>query len=148
MFACPLLKSSAEAAGVTFSFSLVTNATLLTRSVNDDCLECSDLPLCFGSCRLMPLLNHGVIDRVDCCRKFYDAVLKRLIIQDGRWKIGMLSTGPVLPIHYMPRPPARTSSTTVLKKCKIFVSQAFLPCYPEKPCPLPSPMPSRYQPTD
>jgi uncharacterized protein len=49
---------------------------------NDECLECAYLPLCFGGCRLLPLLNHGVIDRVDCRREFYDRTLEGFILQD------------------------------------------------------------------
>jgi uncharacterized protein len=51
----------------------------------DECLECAYLPLCFGGCRLLPLLEHGVIDRVDCRREFYDRVLEELILQDIRY---------------------------------------------------------------
>ena len=51
---------------------------------NDDCLECAYLPLCFGGCRLLPLLNHGVINRVDCRKEFYDTTLERFILQDCR----------------------------------------------------------------
>lgn len=50
----------------------------------DECLECAYLPLCFGGCRLLPLLNHGVIDRVDCRKEFYDTVLETFIYQDLR----------------------------------------------------------------
>ena len=51
---------------------------------NDTCLECAYLPLCFGGCRLVPLMNRGAMDRVDCRRSFYDAVLKRFILQNRR----------------------------------------------------------------
>jgi uncharacterized protein len=53
---------------------------------NDECLECAYLPLCFGGCRLLPLLNNGVIDRVDCRREFYDRALERIILQDIRYR--------------------------------------------------------------
>ena len=52
----------------------------------DECLECAYLPLCFGGCRLLPLLNHGSIDRVDCRKEFYDTVLERFILQDLRYR--------------------------------------------------------------
>ncbi len=51
----------------------------------DECLECAYLPLCFGGCRLLPLLKHGVIDRVDCRREFYDTALEGIILQDIRY---------------------------------------------------------------
>ncbi len=60
---------------------------------NDDCLECAYLPLCFGGCRLLPLLNHGAIDRVDCRRKYYDTVLERFILQDIRYRPSVQAQG-------------------------------------------------------
>jgi len=47
---------------------------------NDECLTCPYLPLCFGGCRLNPLLKHGSIDRVDCRREFYDATLEKIVL--------------------------------------------------------------------
>lgn len=49
---------------------------------NDTCLDCAFLPLCFGGCRLIPLLQHGTIDRVDCRRAFYDTALEEMVLQD------------------------------------------------------------------
>jgi uncharacterized protein len=46
---------------------------------NDECLDCAYLPVCFGGCRLIPLLKTGVIDRVDCRREFYDAALEQMV---------------------------------------------------------------------
>jgi uncharacterized protein len=53
---------------------------------NDECLDCAYLPLCFGGCRLIPKLNHGVIDRVNCRRNHYDQILPALVLQDLRAK--------------------------------------------------------------
>ncbi|MBJ6723986.1 geopeptide radical SAM maturase [Geomesophilobacter sediminis] len=55
---------------------------------NDTCLECEYLPICFGGCRLLPLLRNGVIDEVDCRKPFYDATLERMILQDLNYKKG------------------------------------------------------------
>lgn len=49
---------------------------------NDKCLDCAYLPLCFGGCRLNPLLKNGSIDEVDCRREFYDVALEQFILQD------------------------------------------------------------------
>jgi uncharacterized protein len=49
---------------------------------NDECLDCAYLPLCFGGCRLNPLLRNGSINEVDCRREFYDAALEQFILQD------------------------------------------------------------------
>ena len=56
----------------------------LTLWQNDECLDCAYLPLCFGGCRLFPLLKNGVIDRVDCRRSFYDATLEQMVVQERR----------------------------------------------------------------
>lgn len=49
---------------------------------NDECLDCAYLPLCFGGCRLNPLLKNGSINEVDCRKEFYDVALEQLILQD------------------------------------------------------------------
>lgn len=48
---------------------------------NDECLACAYLPLCFGGCRLNPLLKNGSINEVDCRREFFDATLERIVLQ-------------------------------------------------------------------
>lgn len=49
---------------------------------NEECLNCSYLPLCFGGCRYMKLVRDGNINGVDCKRPYLDATLERLIYQD------------------------------------------------------------------
>lgn len=49
---------------------------------NDECLECAYLPLCFGGCRFLRLLQTGAIDGVDCRRAYLDEALERLVRQD------------------------------------------------------------------
>lgn len=49
---------------------------------NDECMECAYLPLCFGGCRLNPLLETGSISKVDCRREFFDATLEELVLQN------------------------------------------------------------------
>jgi uncharacterized protein len=48
----------------------------------DQCLDCSYLPICFGGCRFLTLATHGVIDRIDCRKDFYDATLEAILRQD------------------------------------------------------------------
>jgi len=50
---------------------------------NDECLACPYLPLCFGGCRLNPLLKNGSINEVDCRREFYDATLETIVLQNS-----------------------------------------------------------------
>ncbi|WP_243375295.1 geopeptide radical SAM maturase [Geotalea sp. SG265] len=49
---------------------------------NEECLNCSYLPICFGGCRFLSLLNNRTMDRPECRKGFYDATLERIIRQD------------------------------------------------------------------
>ena len=49
---------------------------------NEECLNCSYLPLCFGGCRYMKLLCDGNLDGIDCKKPYLDATLETLICQD------------------------------------------------------------------
>ena len=50
----------------------------------DQCLECAYLPLCFGGCRLVNLLNQGDMAGLDCRKPFFDATLEQMVLQDLR----------------------------------------------------------------
>lgn len=52
---------------------------------NDECLSCSYLPLCFGGCRYMKLLQEGSMKGVDCKKPYFDAVLESLVHQDIKY---------------------------------------------------------------
>jgi len=49
---------------------------------NDDCLDCPYLPLCFGGCRFLTLLNGKPLSELDCRRAFLDASLEKLLLQN------------------------------------------------------------------
>jgi len=49
---------------------------------NDECLECSYLPLCFGGCRYMKVIRDGNMEGVDCKKPFFDATLEAFVLQD------------------------------------------------------------------
>jgi len=49
---------------------------------NENCLDCSYLPLCFGGCRFMNLLQKKEIGELDCRREFLDATLETHLLQD------------------------------------------------------------------
>lgn len=51
----------------------------------DECLDCAYLPLCFGGCRFMKLLQSGAIDGVECRKAWFDATLEEMILQDLRY---------------------------------------------------------------
>jgi uncharacterized protein len=50
-----------------------------------DCLDCPYLPLCFGGCRFLKLLQQGPIGEVECRRPWFDAVLEEFVLQDIRF---------------------------------------------------------------
>ncbi|HBG04194.1 MAG: putative geopeptide radical SAM maturase [Geobacteraceae bacterium GWC2_58_44] len=49
---------------------------------NDDCLDCPYLPICFGGCRFLNLLQGKAVSEVDCRRGFLDATLETFILQN------------------------------------------------------------------
>ncbi|HJV66578.1 MAG TPA: geopeptide radical SAM maturase [Geomonas sp.] len=48
----------------------------------DECLDCPYLPICFGGCRFLNLLNDRPMSTLDCRREFYDAALERLVLSN------------------------------------------------------------------
>jgi uncharacterized protein len=51
----------------------------------DECLDCTYLPLCFGGCRFLKLLQDGSIDDVECRKAYLDANLETLLQQDLKY---------------------------------------------------------------
>ena len=49
---------------------------------NAQCLDCCYLPLCFGGCRFLNLLQKKGLAELDCRREFFDATLERIILQN------------------------------------------------------------------
>ncbi|HTR45689.1 MAG TPA: geopeptide radical SAM maturase, partial [Thermodesulfovibrionales bacterium] len=54
---------------------------------NEECLDCSYLPLCFGGCRYMKLVRDGDMNGVDCKKPYFDAALESLVRQDIRFNL-------------------------------------------------------------
>jgi uncharacterized protein len=48
----------------------------------DACLDCCYLPLCFGGCRFMNMVQGKGVTEVDCMRDFLDATLETFILQN------------------------------------------------------------------
>jgi uncharacterized protein len=48
----------------------------------EQCLGCAYLPLCFGGCRFLTLLQGKPVTELDCKREFYEATLERYILQN------------------------------------------------------------------
>ena len=51
----------------------------------DMCLDCAYLPLCFGGCRFLKLLQDGAMDDVECRKDFLDATLETFLLQDLKY---------------------------------------------------------------
>lgn len=49
---------------------------------NETCLACVYLPLCFGGCRYMNLLNYGRLETIECRKPYLDATLEAFIHQE------------------------------------------------------------------
>jgi uncharacterized protein len=49
---------------------------------NDECLDCAYLPLCFGGCRFLKMMQSGAIDGVECRRDYLNASLESFLLQD------------------------------------------------------------------
>jgi uncharacterized protein len=50
----------------------------------EECLECPFLPMCFGGCRLLPLIRHGTVG-ADCRKGYFGAALERIVLQRLRY---------------------------------------------------------------
>jgi uncharacterized protein len=48
----------------------------------EECLKCPYLPLCFGGCRFLTLLQGKPLTEVDCRRDFLDATLESFLLQN------------------------------------------------------------------
>ncbi len=54
---------------------------------NEECLACEYLPLCFGGCRYVKLLQDGNMNGVDCRREFLDRTLIHFVSQDVKYNL-------------------------------------------------------------
>lgn len=52
---------------------------------NDECIECTYLPLCFGGCRYMKLIREGTMAGVDCKKEYLDSTLEAAVRQDVKY---------------------------------------------------------------
>ncbi|MBL7049215.1 MAG: geopeptide radical SAM maturase [Nitrospira sp.] len=53
---------------------------------NTECLNCEYLPLCFGGCRFLNIVQNSTIEGTDCRKTYYDAALESLVKQEMRYK--------------------------------------------------------------
>ena len=52
---------------------------------NEQCSDCSYLPICFGGCRYMSFIRNGRIGALDCRKEYLDAALETLVKQDAKY---------------------------------------------------------------
>ena len=53
----------------------------------EECLACSYLPLCFGGCRYMKLLQDGAMNGINCRKEYFDKTLAQFVIQDIKYDL-------------------------------------------------------------
>lgn len=54
---------------------------------SEKCLECAYLPLCFGGCRYMKLLQDGAMQGVNCRKEYFDKTLAQFVAQDIKYDL-------------------------------------------------------------
>jgi uncharacterized protein len=54
---------------------------------NNKCLECAYLPLCFGGCKYMKLLQDGNMRGVNCRKEYFDKTLAQFVAQDIKYDL-------------------------------------------------------------
>ncbi len=54
---------------------------------NEECVECSYLPICFGGCRYMTFIRDLSINKTDCKKAYLDNSLEILIKQDIKYDL-------------------------------------------------------------
>ncbi len=52
---------------------------------NEQCAECSYLPLCFGGCRYMSYVREGRVGALDCRKDYLDNYLETMVKQDVKY---------------------------------------------------------------
>jgi uncharacterized protein len=54
---------------------------------NDECLACAHLPLCFGGCKYVKLIEGGSMRGTQCRKKYFERTLAGLIAQDVKYEL-------------------------------------------------------------
>ncbi len=57
----------------------------------EQCNKCKYLPLCFGGCRYMAYQRDGHMINVDCMKPYLDATLETTLLQDLKYKYGLIA---------------------------------------------------------
>jgi uncharacterized protein len=54
---------------------------------NEKCLACAYLPLCFGGCKYLGLLQRGSLTGVNCRKEYLDGTLRQFVAQDIKYDL-------------------------------------------------------------
>ncbi|WDN90389.1 uncharacterized protein BuS5_03360 [Desulfosarcina sp. BuS5] len=87
IYKCPTLngKKEFEVGDLENGIKDYTDSYNLGLWKDSECLECRYLPLCFGGCRYMTFLKDGNVKNKDCKKKFFDAALETMLLQDIKY---------------------------------------------------------------
>jgi uncharacterized protein len=89
LYKCPVLigRKDYRVGGITTGMTDYRASHALDNWKNEDCLACAYLPLCFGGCRYMKLLQDGTTRGVNCRKEYFDKTLARFVAQDIKYKL-------------------------------------------------------------
>ncbi len=88
IYKCPTLngKKEFEVGDLETGIKDYTDSYNLGLWKDSECLGCRYLPLCFGGCRYMTFLQTGNIKNKECKKKFFDASLETMLLQDIKYR--------------------------------------------------------------
>jgi uncharacterized protein len=89
LYKCPVLigRKDYRVGDITTGLTDYRASHALDNWKNEECLACAYLPLCFGGCRYMKLLQDGDINGVNCRKEYFDRILAQLVSQDIKYDL-------------------------------------------------------------
>jgi uncharacterized protein len=89
LYKCPVLigRKDYRAGDITTGLTDYRASHALDNWKNEECLACAYLPLCFGGCRYMKLLQDGDINGINCRKEYFDSILAQLVSQDIKYDL-------------------------------------------------------------
>jgi uncharacterized protein len=89
LYKCPVLigRKDYRIGDITTGLTDYRESHALDNWKNEECLACAYLPLCFGGCRYMKLLQDGDINGINCRKEYFDRILAQLVSQDIKYDL-------------------------------------------------------------
>jgi uncharacterized protein len=89
LYKCPGLIGRKEFRAGTVSGGMIDHSVShdIGNWKNEECLACAYLPLCFGGCKYVKLLDSGRLNGVNCRKQYFDNTLAALVSQDVRYNL-------------------------------------------------------------